>query len=75
MSNHSNTRSVLYHSNSPSVEIVQDTLTSQQEIDSTLSETITNGTYTLEQPFVILNPYGNAPLSALIAFSTEKRRL
>ena len=62
----------LYHSNSPSVEIVQDTLTSQQEIDSTLSETITNGTYTLEQPFVILNPYGNAPLSALIAFSTEK---
>ncbi len=61
----------LYNQNSPSVEAVQETLAHQQSIDSTLSETINTGSYTWEQPYVQLNPYGNAPLSALIAFTTE----
>lgn len=44
---------------------------SQKEIDVNLRKELENG-YELENPFVVLNPYGNSPLTALVIFSTEK---
>ena len=61
-----------YQPSSNQVETVLDTLTLQQEIDQTLSQTIEEGIYSFDEPYVILNPYQNSPLSALIAFSTNE---
>ncbi len=55
----------------PSVEETDYTLSHQQQVDQTLSDTLDANDYTFEDPYVILNPYGNAPLSALIAFDTD----
>ncbi len=51
------------------VKEVKDTITLQNEIESSFS---CYG-YTLEKPKIILNPYGNSPLTALIMFETDKR--
>ena len=51
------------------VKEVKDTITLQNEIESSFS---CYG-YTLERPKIILNPYGNSPLTALIMFETDKR--
>ncbi|MBQ8994077.1 MAG: aryl-sulfate sulfotransferase, partial [Turicibacter sp.] len=61
-----------YQPSSTEVETVLDTLTLQQEIDQTLSQTIEEGSYSFDEPYVILNPYQTSPLSALIAFSTDE---
>ena len=63
---------VLFNKTSPSVEVVKDTLTYQQQIDTHLSETITNGNYTFDNPYLILNPYNSSPLTALLAFKTDE---
>lgn len=44
----------------------------QQKIDDKLLAEYASGAYTLENPFVVVDPYGVAPLSALIMFATEK---
>ena len=62
---------VLFNKKSPSVEQIPDTLTKQQQIDLTLSETIEQGNYTFNNPYLILNPYESSPLTALMAFNTE----
>lgn len=51
------------------VKEVKDTITLQNEIESSFS---CYG-YTLENPKIILNPYENSPLTALIMFETDKR--
>ena len=43
---------------------------SQKEIDDNLKKETEQG-YTLESPLVVLNPYGNSPLSAVAVFTTE----
>ncbi|MDE5977257.1 MAG: aryl-sulfate sulfotransferase [Turicibacter sp.] len=64
---------LLFSPSSPSVPVVADTLTYQQEVDATLSEKLSKNNYTFENPYVELNPYGNSPLTALIAFSTDEQ--
>ena len=51
------------------VKEVKDTITLQNEIESSFS---CYG-YTLDNPKIILNPYKNSPLTALIMFETDKR--
>ncbi len=63
---------LFFNQKSPSVEEIDHTMSHQHQIDQTLSETLKNTTYTFESPYVSLNPYGNAPLSALIAFHTDE---
>jgi arylsulfate sulfotransferase len=46
-------------------------LQKQSDIDSQLNQVIESGLYSLEIPLVIVNPYGNSPLSALIIFTSE----
>ena len=48
-----------YQPSSTQVETVLDTLTLQQEVDQTLSQTIEEGSYSFDEPYVILNPYQN----------------
>ena len=56
---------------SPKKEVkeVKDTITLQSEIESTF----TCYGYTIDNPKIIVNPYGNSPLTALIMFETDKR--
>lgn len=48
-----------------------DLLAEQTKIDSELKEELKKG-YTLEEPKVVVNPYGNAPLTAMVLFSTTE---
>ena len=56
---------------SPKKEVkeVKDIITLQSEIESTF----TCYGYTIENPKIVLNPYENSPLTALIIFETDKR--
>ncbi len=53
---------------SKEVKTKEDILVSQNNKEN---EIISNTAYTIDNPNVILNPYGNAPLSALIIFKTS----
>lgn len=44
----------------------------QNEITKAIQTKIDEGTYTLEQPLILLNPYKVSPLTALIIFSTKE---
>lgn len=45
---------------------------SQEEIEKMLLGEYEKGTYSLYAPFIKVNPYGNAPLTALVMFETLK---
>ncbi len=49
----------------------EDPFTQQRAIDAELSREAQSG-YSFEDPFVVLNPYQNSPLSAVVIFSTEE---
>lgn len=42
-----------------------------QKKDKKIQKTLVSGKYTLKKPKVLLNPYGDAPLSAYILFTTK----
>lgn len=44
----------------------------QASVDEQLLAELDSGAYTLEAPFVLVNPYGIAPLSAVVLFQTEE---
>ena len=48
-----------------------DPLARQAEVDAMLIAEAEAG-YTLEEPLVVVNPYGNAPLSAIAIFTTDQ---
>lgn len=50
-----------------------DFLAIQWERERKILEAYDKGTYTLDKPFVVINPYDNAPLSALILFSSQEK--
>ena len=50
---------------------VTDYLAAQADVDAMLMAECAAG-YAFESPLVVLNPYGNAPLSAVAVFSTEE---
>lgn len=45
---------------------------SQKRVDEALLQELDSGIYTFQDPFVILDPYDMAPLSALALFTTDK---
>lgn len=47
----------------------------QAGIDERLRAEYEAGGYNLEEPFIVVNPYGNSPLTALIMFDTEEEML
>ena len=50
------------------IDTESDILASQHQTETQL---LSNTNYTIDNPNVILNPYGNSPLSALIVFQTK----
>ena len=54
-------------SNTP-INTESDILYTQNQIETQM---LSNTNYTIDNPNVILNPYGNSPLSALIVFQTK----
>lgn len=46
-------------------------LENQQKVDSSLAEEMASHAYTWDDPFVLVNPYGNSPLTAIALFETE----
>lgn len=46
-------------------------LNNQKVTEEEIAHKIKGNTYTLEDPLVLLNPYGLSPLSALLVFNTE----
>jgi len=44
----------------------------QEAAETAILANFEAGNYTLENPLVVVNPYGNAPLSALVLFETEE---
>lgn len=58
----------------PAVQLTQvqkvDYLEEQNQVNEDLKAEMAAG-HTLEEPFVVLNPYGNSPLSAIVLFTTE----
>lgn len=51
---------------------VLDVLEKQDEITQQLLNELNQGKYSPSSPYVVLNPYGTAPLSALALFQTEQ---
>lgn len=45
----------------------------QEETDMKLQKVINEGKYTIDEPFLMINPYKINPLSAVIAFNTEDK--
>ena len=44
----------------------------QAEMDRLMLEELHSGAYTLDEPFVLLDPYGVSPLTAVLLFTTEE---
>lgn len=55
------------HSNIP---IIDNTFQTQAQTQEDILDLYNLGSYTLAKPYILQNPYGNAPLSALILFDT-----
>ena len=43
-----------------------------KKIDDDINEKFYEDTYTYDNPFVVVNPYGNSPLSAYVLFTTDE---
>ena len=54
------------------VKQVLDRYSRQKEIDEKLRSEYESGGYTLDDPFVVVNPYGISPLTALVMFDTDE---
>lgn len=51
---------------------VQDILETQNAVNETLANACTSGNYPFDNPLVSVDPYGIAPLSAVVSFTTER---
>ncbi len=48
-----------------------DFIAKQEKVDNEINELLNNKTYSLDNPYILINPYGNNPLSAYIVFNTS----
>lgn len=55
--------------NSQAVAVADNIIAKQTEVE----QDITANGYSIDQPNVIVNPYGNSPLTALVAFHTDRQ--
>ncbi|WP_070042542.1 aryl-sulfate sulfotransferase [Robinsoniella peoriensis] len=51
--------------------IMNDTLAEQAKVDEQLMAEVSSG-YTIDEPFIVVNPYGNSPLTAVAIFNTDE---
>ncbi|AIO19654.1 Arylsulfate sulfotransferase AssT precursor [Candidatus Izimaplasma bacterium HR1] len=57
---------------STTISEIENLLAKQTRLETTMVEEYNEGTYTKTEPFIKVNPYGIAPLSALLMFDTEE---
>lgn len=43
------------------------------QVDLMIQDELESGNYTFEEPFVVQNPYQNAPLTALVVYTGDQR--
>jgi hypothetical protein len=53
------------------IPVVNDRVTQSYQLDQQLEDLLKNGAYTPDEPMVILNPFGNSPLTAIVLFKTD----
>ncbi len=65
---------LMYNTNSFAQEVtnILKIIETQKQIDKSLLDEFTQGNYTLEAPFILVDPYGVSPLTAIMFFKTEK---
>ena len=51
---------------------LQEMQAAQEQTDALLLAELESGAYTPDAPFVLVNPYGHSPMSAIVMFSTEE---
>ncbi|MDR2598676.1 MAG: aryl-sulfate sulfotransferase N-terminal domain-containing protein [Oscillospiraceae bacterium] len=54
------------------LEIMTDRLEEQNSIDEELLRILHRGNFTLDNPYIKVNPYGTSPLTAIIIFNTDQ---
>ena len=56
----------------PKLKFVVDQIALQRDVDDAIRAELASGLYSLDQPLIVVNPYGISPLSAIVAFTTEE---
>lgn len=54
------------------IEPEDDVYSKQEDADKAISEALKNKDYTIDSPYVMKNPYGISPLTALVIFQTSE---
>ena len=67
-----NSKNKIYFENKQTIIAGEDILSKQKEADKSINEFVEDGSYTLDNPKVLENPYYIAPLSALVIFQTKE---
>ena len=57
------------------IQSVLDRLKQQTKIDEQLQNEFNSGNYSIENPLVVINPYGISPLTALVMFDTKEETI
>lgn len=53
-------------------DILEEEIKKQQEKEKFFSDILLSGGYSIDEPFIQINPYGNSPLTAIVIFQTEE---
>jgi len=68
---------VLISNNNPhrftsTIPLADDLVSRSYQLDKQLESMLINENYTFDEPMVVVNPFGNSPLTALVLFKTEQ---
>lgn len=68
---------VLISNNNPysftsTIPLADDRVTQSYQLDKQLESLLREGDYSIDDPMIILNPFGNSPLTAIILFKTDQ---
>jgi len=59
--------------NATEIENTND-FSSELKVKNNILKKLNEDTYTIDSPLIIINPYGNSPLSAILAFNTKEEK-
>lgn len=63
----------MFEGNSTAVTVGDDAFSNQEEADAKIIEASKDDKYTITNPYVLKNPYGVSPLTAVIVFKTKNK--
>nr|MCR5483087.1 aryl-sulfate sulfotransferase N-terminal domain-containing protein [Bacilli bacterium] len=59
--------------NATEIENTND-FSSELKVKNDILKKLNEDTYTIDSPLIVINPYGNSPLSAILAFNTKEEK-